>query len=29
VADLLDGLTGVERRITLLWRSHVITEHFL
>jgi hypothetical protein len=29
VADLLDGLTGVERRIALLWRSHVITEHFL
>jgi hypothetical protein len=29
VADLLAGLTGVERRIALLWRSHVITEHFL
>jgi hypothetical protein len=29
VADLLAGLTGVERRIALLWRSHVITVHFL
>src|SRR5437763_14479872 len=29
VADLLDGLTGVERRIALLWRSHVITAHVL
>jgi hypothetical protein len=29
VADLLACLTGVERRIALLWRSHVITEHFL
>ena len=29
VADLLGGLTGVERRIALLWRSHVVTVHFL
>ena len=29
VVDLLDGPTGVERRIALLWRSHVVTEHFL
>ena len=29
VADLLAGLTGVERRIALLWRSHVVTAHFL
>src|SRR3954452_12457152 len=29
VADLLDGPTGVERRIALLWRSHVVTAHFL
>ena len=29
VADILDGLTGVERRIALLWRSHVVTVHFL
>jgi hypothetical protein len=29
VADLLAGLTGVERRIALLWRSHVVTVHFL
>jgi len=29
VADLIDGPTGVERRIALLWRSHVVTVHFL
>jgi len=29
VADLPDGPTGVERRIALLWRSHVVTVHFL
>lgn|GEM_PF-6512274 len=29
VADLLAGLNGVERRIPLLWRSHVVAVHFL
>src|SRR3954453_14305586 len=29
VADLLAGLTGVERRIALVWRGHVVTVHFL
>jgi hypothetical protein len=29
VAGLLAGLTGVERRIALLWRGHVITVQYL